>query len=930
MDESKLESGYQKLSDEETSPKAEEPKTCKHLLMAAAALFALSSPVVGAPVMLQLFSASGVGSHVCDDGQKTCTQQVLMMANVFTSSEFGGVLFSLPAGVLFDKVGGRNLSCVASFVVGVCWAICALVLYGIPLGLDEFTFPFFYFTIAISFMAYIAILTGAASLIYFFYEKMGLVIVLMGTAMTLARFQSLISASLVLGPNALLSMASIAWIHVVMCGGSVLALLYVLPSDEEYRKQAEKVTGVTFKKETAGVFQIIAKGMQIIWANMSQHVFTLVMLAIGTSWAGSFLALSSQYAVILMGDPTNPADPVNATVMAKQGVITIGASFIVAIGIMPFVAILDELTTGRFVPISMACATAAAALLILVPSWPAQVIVCVAGSYTPAVMGVLINNRAFAFAAANRVGTVRGLLEFSGAALSLPMVLGTQTFLALLKDPIDMFGPVFLHVCAAGFIALTLFGIHFVIFGLPAAPIVLPEDERDMCLCYGCQSATEVLHVLELQDMKLLRSLWGSSDPDVQMNLVLHINSDLMAAKMQERSVEELVNCMTSEVAWRRKDPAAGAGIVGVPLTMGLGAVGANLSKLVDTSKFGRGQAKSMDQFEKEIKGGRSKFVVDDKDPTKVRRLVSLVVLRLFTNRGPNKKLLIQMSEQFPDGRERMKPQFPGTKKGPNSTLKSCITSILDKYNMAEMKINILEEERTEIEEEYESPSYPGVVTVYSKEIVDAYVVEDQQDALDRVGLPQGSSWSAFNDKSEYTYLLEWLTEDEAAAQNITISQPKKNTENEADSVPFAPTLSQGEATSPAKLLRPHEIVRSLEAREYSKNLVFKLHMEDVDGLEYWLMNEEPSHIVEAFVDLQIWSHADPDAMMNKFNELLPNERLATLLQKRHELKLLAIHFLKKELINVQNKNQGKKTNLNIEAIRRSSKQDRRSSSKEV
>mmetsp|Transcript_111045 Transcript_111045/g.192374 ORF Transcript_111045/g.192374 Transcript_111045/m.192374 type:complete len:910 (-) Transcript_111045:247-2976(-) len=901
MGQSKTNGDYVALPDKDLAKKAPTQEiTWMNLVVAMTSVFFLSCPFIGSSVMIQMFALNGVGSNMCEDGKHYCSHQVLMISNIFILATFANFLFSMPAGVLFDKLGGRLLSLIGNVLIVSSWvAIGFLMVFG-NAGYDTVTFPLFGLVMVMSGMASVLKITGTMCISYFFHEYMALVMAALVISSSLEQLQPLGIAYLVIGGY--ISLPKVCLLHGVVSAVAAIALYWSLPSYELYRKQAEKATGMKQSDNKDGFLRTLKLGAKLLWANMSEHCFTMVTWVFGSIWTGPYLNLGCQYAVYLLGKPDQPSDPVNAIVTTKMGVITIGSSIVVAIGLFPLAAVMDSICNGKFIPVSMAAVTGLSAVLVQVPSWTAQIITCVSGTYAGVGVSLLLANRALAYSPANRLGTFRGLFECCTAFLAMPFSVGIQVILGLLPDPAHMFGKVFAMLSGLGFISLVLFAVYFIWTGLPAAPVVLPEDEAELCLCFGCKCIDEVLHVLELTDAKHLRSLWGSSDPEVQMKLVLHINGQRMVEKMAERDIEELAFCMRSNVAWRRELPSVGNDMMAIPLNMAM--IGANFSRLIDNSKLGQGQAKTVEQFQSEVASGRSKFVVDEKDSSRMKRLVSLVALRLFTNRGLNKKMLFQMSEQFPDGRCRWKPQLPGTKKGPNDTLQKCVTSILGKYNMTTFKIHVWDEQVQVSEEESESPSYPGVVTVYRKEHVDAYIVEDSDDALAGIGLPAGATWSAYNEKSKYTYQLEWLTEAEVAEKSTTTDQPC-NSQQEQGVAQTSSTDEKGQSktSEETKVRRPHEIIRSLEARDFSKKLVFLLHMDDVDGLEYWLMNANADHICEAFIDLHAWSDADPQAMMEKFSNLLPNERIASLLQKRHDLKPVVINLLRKELTEVQKKN---------------------------
>jgi len=152
----------------------------------------------------------------------------------------------------------------------------------------------------------------------------------------------------------------------------------------------------------------------------------------------------------------------------------------------------------------------------------------------------------------------------------------------------------------------------------------------------------------------------------------------------------------------------------------------------------------------------------------KLVRVVDVVVFRLLSPEGAGKsRLLIETEECFPDGRKRETVRVPGTKKEPHENAKQTAERILeDMLNMSTASIKFDLSSIVRYEEETESPSYPGVRTVYRKEIVEAAVTTKDQAILSSVGLPSFSAWSAVG-KDGNTKTFNWMTEESARAKKI-------------------------------------------------------------------------------------------------------------------------------------------------------------------
>ncbi|CAK0910668.1 unnamed protein product [Prorocentrum cordatum] len=71
-------------------------------------------------------------------------------------------------------------------------------------------------------------------------------------------------------------------------------------------------------------------------------------------------------------------------------------------------------------------------------------------------------------------------------------------------------------------------------------------------------------------------------------------------------------------------------------------------------------------------------------------------------------------------------------------------------------------------EEEIESPSYPNVVTVYRKEIVEGSVISSDAGELAAIGLPAFADWKA-TDADGNTKFFEWYTDAQAEAKKVKL-----------------------------------------------------------------------------------------------------------------------------------------------------------------
>jgi len=185
----------------------------------------------------------------------------------------------------------------------------------------------------------------------------------------------------------------------------------------------------------------------------------------------------------------------------------------------------------------------------------------------------------------------------------------------------------------------------------------------------------------------------------------------------------------------------------------------------IDDTKFGSGEAKTLEQMATEVQSGAARLMLDATEHKKLVRVVDVVLLRLYSSKGG--KLLIEIGEQFPDGRRRNIARLPGTKKEPHENSRETANRITkDLLKMGDCNVEFDFDQKEVFEEEMESPSYPGVGTVYRKEIVPGYVNSTSSSALGRIGLPNHSDWQAEDNKKNIKF-FGWMLEKDAAKKQV-------------------------------------------------------------------------------------------------------------------------------------------------------------------
>jgi len=188
----------------------------------------------------------------------------------------------------------------------------------------------------------------------------------------------------------------------------------------------------------------------------------------------------------------------------------------------------------------------------------------------------------------------------------------------------------------------------------------------------------------------------------------------------------------------------------------------------IDPRLFGRFEAKTLEQLAAEVRSGAARLMLDATEHKKLVRVVDVVVLRLVSGQGEEQRVLVEMEECYPDGRRRETGRLPGTKKEPHENTRQTAWRIVKE--MLVLGADAVRFDLSEVgrhEEETESPSYPGVRTVYRKEVVECSL-------LTSAGTTK-SSWSAA-DTQGYSRLFAWLSRAEAEARKVRLGAEEAGT----------------------------------------------------------------------------------------------------------------------------------------------------------
>eukprot|EP00929_Paragymnodinium_shiwhaense_P089877 TRINITY_DN50087_c0_g3_i1.p1 TRINITY_DN50087_c0_g3~~TRINITY_DN50087_c0_g3_i1.p1 ORF type:complete len:1055 (+),score=270.59 TRINITY_DN50087_c0_g3_i1:101-3265(+) len=262
----------------------------------------------------------------------------------------------------------------------------------------------------------------------------------------------------------------------------------------------------------------------------------------------------------------------------------------------------------------------------------------------------------------------------------------------------------------------------------------------------------------------------------------------------------------THTFEWWPVQKAASAGLLRVQevepgspsrWTGGLGEVGLVSRMLedcgVDTEAFGQAEAKTLEEFASEVQSGASRLMLDAREHKKVVRVVEVVVLRLcFRDTDDSEKFCVEVGTMYPDGRQRQLARLPGTKREPHeNTRMVCERIVRSLPEMQHLQLPFNLKAAQVFESEQESPSYPGVHTVYRKELVEALLppaTSMSPSLLEQLGVRSGERLGR-EDETRATRFFQWLTEAECEEAAVELEAPGDATASSAATATYFSSL---------------------------------------------------------------------------------------------------------------------------------------------
>lgn len=257
--------------------------------------------------------------------------------------------------------------------------------------------------------------------------------------------------------------------------------------------------------------------------------------------------------------------------------------------------------------------------------------------------------------------------------------------------------------------------------------------------------------------------------------------------------------------------------------------------------KFGTDKAKTLDQLSVEVQTGSAQLMLkeDANGTCQPVRVVYAVLIRLHSEKSGG-RLLVELDEQYPDGRKFETYRLPGNKRERAETPKDSIQRLIsEKLKMNGLTINVNYDKTDIYTEEKQSESFPGIQTLYCMEIIGGFVTSTDIGIRAEFGLDEEEGKFSITDAKQNVRTFGWLTEEQAMGKQVKLHGGVFGMLTMPVLTPVSAVMSQVQGTMEQRIEEVTKKVDAIFTRD-KKLLELERHL---GHTEVW-SHTEPSQMV--------------------------------------------------------------------------------------
>mmetsp|Transcript_2789 Transcript_2789/g.7072 ORF Transcript_2789/g.7072 Transcript_2789/m.7072 type:complete len:759 (-) Transcript_2789:75-2351(-) len=443
----------------------------------------------GAALFVQLFVDAGVGGSACGNGEgPACDEQYSFVSEAFTSAASIGLIATAAGGFLFDKYGGNFVAKAGVVIVIVGFVLLQVPLLGARYGNDGQTASFL--PVAICALDFGCLINNYAAFAMTWHlpKYQTLIATVSQSASSLTAFLPLLM-QMVIGQTGLpLHVLFQMWLvlTVIAC----VATSRYVPTQEEFRAQAEKALGFPPPRgDRISVWRLFVDANATIGVHLRRHLVFVFTLAACFSVIVTYTSLAADYARLVFKSTELSHYLSGLSTLASGVVGTIVPPILIYAGDRGGVGIFGVVA---IIVLSYLVFTA----LLSVPTLLAQEATCMAAALLKNVYPILAARYCMAYAMPQRVGGLIGVLNIYIILGSMPLMMVTYFWISSTPSTsMEHLSTPLFWMSLSTLVVLSGWTANFFFVGLPETPTLLPKDEEEMSIAFGCASFDEVASV---------------------------------------------------------------------------------------------------------------------------------------------------------------------------------------------------------------------------------------------------------------------------------------------------------------------------------------------------------------------------------------------------------------------------------------------------
>lgn len=496
-----------------------------------------SGMIQGQALFTELFADAGVFGSVCmhaGQGKMGCTEQYAMLAGIFVFGIFMTLLFILPSGILFDRLGARQIGVWGSVICALGMFMVSGSVLGAQSGMDNLASVLFASGLLTTDFGSFLNSYSNLGLIWHFPNHQMMILSLFSAILPISALFPVVIKFLMIRIGGTLATWLALW------GCLLLVTAYIcwvyIPSQQEYYNTAKRVLGMPLPKPPKDVQKMIVQGLELLRLDAGSHIVCGLGMGICFSFCVIYQSMAEPFGEALFGHKSD-GDEVASLYVELNG----------AYGLLvaPLVGTIADRLGVSILVFLLAISQLVILGTVYFASWSSQVICMSCMVLYVLLFTILIQRILLIYAPPNRFGAVSGVFfTIMTLLVIMPTVIGTAVAITSLPPSIDAYRLPYMVASALGAFSMLIFALDYRLHPPPETPHLISDDEQQLSKDFGCENLDEVAYVVHAASRKEVLHKLAKTDATSIRELFTSIDTKRMMEMMDKRSVDRIADMM--------------------------------------------------------------------------------------------------------------------------------------------------------------------------------------------------------------------------------------------------------------------------------------------------------------------------------------------------------------------------------------------------